>query len=551
MSKEPRGIYIRVSTEDQANDDKASVPSQKRECIALCERRSYEVVNIYIDNENYIATHGKNKGKMVAPSSKRRDRPEYLRMITDLKAGKIKGVVAWKWDRLGAGSGIYPLMDALEEIQHPVPIETVTEGEISPLMLSMLTAFRAQVLKDMKDRLSLGIEARLESGKFWGGNRLYGYDLVDGQRVINPDEAKWVVLIFEWYTSGVKVREIRRRLITKKAPQKGHKSTKRPWNEGVIRDILNNSAYTGKVIITWDGKPYELEYAPIISQETFEKAQRILERNRTWRDRNRKIVYLLNGMLRCADCGKLWQVKGKRYYYLNGERHPLNKPYRSYRCPIGAAYPKECSNHKQIGAEHLEEAVWGAISEIIRNPEIAWQQIQKQVAELNEHRAQRQREAESLKGKLEKLKEERQWTILQARKGTITQADFEAQIAMMDTEQSELEKAYQEAIQDIPDGLEAERLEQLVQEYLVDCQAKLAWLDNPPPVEEDREGWREVMKERRVILEILVEEVVIDAKAETMRLVGAFDKVVQFNTERLQPDCDELRGTRWVPPAHG
>jgi len=527
MDKEPRGIYIRVSTEDQAADDKASIPGQKRGCLTLCERQDYEIFDIYVDAADYVATQGRAKGKIVSPSSKRKDRPEYLRMVEDIKAGKIKGVVAWKWDRLGAGPGIYPLMDAIEEAPHPIAIETITEGEISPLMLSMLTSFRAQLLKDMHDRLMMGGKARLENGKFWSGNRLYGYDMVDGKRVVNEYEAEWVRKIFEWYTGGVLVVEIRKRLITGKAKQKGHSSTKRPWNENVIREIIRNPAYTGKVAITWDSQIYELPYEPIVDKKTFRQAQAIMARNRTWPDRNVKSFYLLRGLLRCAHCDGLWTSAGKRYRYDNGKRTERKTPLRSYRCRKGAHYPNECPYKTPIKAEVLEEAVWQEISQLLKDPRRAWTQIQEQIAELNENRAEREKEAGKLKGKLEGLQEERKWLILQARKGMITQVDFEMQIAMMDTEQSELEFVYREALQDIPDELETQKLERLAQTFFENCQANLAWLDNPP-----KEEWQRAMDIRREIVATLIEEIIIDPERKTMRLKGVFDRVVQFNIEQ-------------------
>jgi hypothetical protein len=79
-------------------------------------------------------------------------------------------------------------------------------------MLSMLTSFRAQLLKEMHDRLMMGGKARLESGKFWASYRLYGYDMVDGKRVVNEYEAEWVRKIFEWYT-GVKIFYLLRGLL--------------------------------------------------------------------------------------------------------------------------------------------------------------------------------------------------------------------------------------------------------------------------------------------------------------------------------------------------
>jgi hypothetical protein len=100
---------------------------------------------------------------------------------------------------------------------------------------------------------------------------------------------------------------------------------------------------------------------------------------------------------------------------------------------------------------------------------------------------------------------------------------------MMDTEQAELEIAHQEAVQDIPDELETQKLERLAQTFFENCQANLAWLDNPP---EDKEGWQRAMDMRREIVETLIEEIIIDPERETMRLKGVFDGVVQFNIEK-------------------
>ncbi|NIO68195.1 MAG: hypothetical protein GTN71_03850 [Anaerolineae bacterium] len=52
-------------------------------------------------------------------------------------------------------------------------------------------------MKDMHDRLMMGGKARLESSKFWASYRLYGYDMVDGKRVVNEYEVEWVRKIFE------------------------------------------------------------------------------------------------------------------------------------------------------------------------------------------------------------------------------------------------------------------------------------------------------------------------------------------------------------------
>jgi hypothetical protein len=119
---------------------------------------------------------------------------------------------------------------------------------------------------------------------------------------------------------------------------------------------------------------------------------------------------------------------------------------------------------------------------------------------------------------------------MQARKRAVTQADFETQIAMMDTEQIELERAYREAIQDIPDESEAQRLEELAQTFFVKCQEKLEWLDNPPGKDEQR-AW----EARRELVKILFDEIIIDPEGQTMRLIGGFDRMVHFQIEQSRP----------------
>ena len=508
---EPRGIYIRVSTSEQAADDKVSVPNQLRDCKELSKRKGYHVVDSYIDDHDYIATHGRDKGKTVSPSSRRRDRPEFQRMIADIKSGRLKGLVAWKWDRFGTGSGIYPLMDAIEE--NPIPIETVTEGEISPLMLSMLTSFRAQALKDMRDRILSAGASRLEQGKPIGGYVRYGYDYdrETDSWSINEEEAKWVRQIFEWYVSGVGVREIRRRLITAGAKQKkGYR--KRPWHESLITAILRNSCYFGKILTKWNGQTYATPCPPLVSQRTWQRAQNIMDKNNEWRNRHGALEYLLSGLLKCGSCGNFWHARGARYRYRDGKRFERKTPHRSYSCKIGRNYPDECCYAKSVNANLLEQATWDAITDFLRDGESAKEKIEKRIAELRETREERQAEADRLEAKFNDLQQERQWLILQARKGVISQGDFELQLEMLDVEGTELTLAYQETAADIPDDLDGlwwEAWEQTVKEIKA--------FKDP-----DFEG-------KRKLLESLVDEIVINPELGTLYLHGTLERLVYFS----------------------
>lgn len=496
-----KGIYIRVSTQEQAAEEKMSIPNQQGDCTDLCERKGYSVFDLYTD-----AGH----------SSKSKNRPEYQRMIRDLRAGRIDGVIAWKWDRLGAGRGIYPLMDAIEEAGQSVTIETVHEGIISPLMLSMLTSFRAQVLKDQHDRLMAAGASRLKQGKTLGGYVRFGYDYHSetGTWTVNEEEAKWVRLIFEWYADEVLIKEIRRRLIKEKVPQKRGNNVRHPWHTEVIRTILKNSAYKGKSVVTWGGQAYEIPCPAIVSGALWQKAQDIMAGRDKWRSRNVRLPYMLLGMLRCADCGNIWKCRGIRYRYYKGERFELKRPLRYYECQT-ATRLKDCPHKKPIRAEILETAVWDAVKEGIQGGDVE-EKIERRIAELRETRAERQAEADRLEDKFNRLQEERQWLILQARKGVITQADFEAQIEMLDTEGAELTLAYQEAAADIPDDLDElwwTAWEEIAREF-----SRLRSLN---------------LDEKRQLLKTVVDEIVIDPEVGTLYLYGTLERVVQFSTMKL------------------
>jgi site-specific DNA recombinase len=204
MSKRA-AIYIRTSSERQA--EKVSPEAQESDCRALCVARGYDVVEVYSDTERYRV--GK---RMVEPSGTRADRPQLKRMLADARAGKFDVIIGWREDRLYRG--MRPMLDVLDCIeQTKIDIELVKETfdkRIAPVK-----AWAAKMELDAKnDRMSMGIAGRFASGKIWTGSIPYGYCKGnDGTGQINPEEAKWVKLIWQWRSERLNLGEIRRRLI--------------------------------------------------------------------------------------------------------------------------------------------------------------------------------------------------------------------------------------------------------------------------------------------------------------------------------------------------
>ena len=81
--KKVAGIYIRVSTEDQAREG-FSLGEQEEKLRSLCQYKEYEIYNVYKD---------------AGISAKDMEhRPQFQQMLEDMKKGKINYIVAYKLD---------------------------------------------------------------------------------------------------------------------------------------------------------------------------------------------------------------------------------------------------------------------------------------------------------------------------------------------------------------------------------------------------------------------------------------------------------------------
>jgi site-specific DNA recombinase len=77
-------IYARISHDPSG--EQLGVSRQIEDCRALAERRGWPVGEVYVDDDR-SAYSG-------------RPRPEYLRLLDDIAAGSVDGLVVWHLDRL-------------------------------------------------------------------------------------------------------------------------------------------------------------------------------------------------------------------------------------------------------------------------------------------------------------------------------------------------------------------------------------------------------------------------------------------------------------------
>src|SRR5438477_3489 len=88
-------LYGRVSTSDQ------NVETQMEALRAYCARMGYEITGEYIDN---------------GFSGKDNRRPEFERLLADLRQGEVKTLVVYKLDRIGRS--VVHLLNLFEELKN-------------------------------------------------------------------------------------------------------------------------------------------------------------------------------------------------------------------------------------------------------------------------------------------------------------------------------------------------------------------------------------------------------------------------------------------------
>jgi hypothetical protein len=162
---------------------------------------------------------------------------------------------------------------------------------------------------------------RLRDG-LWNGIPPYGYRLVDGKLEQEPEEAQRVREVFTWYLSrNMGAVSISRELNAQGLkPRKGDR-----WKATRVLKMLSNPLYTG--VVRWGGETVQGMHEAIVSQETFDAAQKTMRARRDNGTRSARSPNVLTGLVRCGTCGAPMHVtypgdsaKSQYRYYVCNNR---------------------------------------------------------------------------------------------------------------------------------------------------------------------------------------------------------------------------------------
>lgn len=425
-------IYIRVSSEPQAKtkggngqeaEEKESPKAQERDCRALAEKQGYTVVAVYADTQKYRVGN-----KMVEPSGTRADRPGLRQMLADARAGLFDVILAWREDRLYRS--YRPMLDVLDCLEETgLDIELAKENFDKNLAPVKAWAARME-LNAKHDRQMMGMAGRFEQGKAWPAILPYGLQIVKDRYAVNEAEAECVRLVWQWFGDGVSLNDIRQRLITSGAKQRG-KPSKYVWSFRVIRAILSHNYYhTGDLPIDWNGKTYTVPVPVIVDAETAAKVKARFARYKAYPAGNLRAGTLTAGLVYCQKCNTRMSIHSNKH---------------------GAYHFLECNNHhssrntvdgcaKSVSLTYTDDEVWRKVWEVITDPVKFEARVRAALAEKQAQEVDAEAECQRLQAKLDELALERQTVYTWARKKQISDDDMGQQLAAIWIEESEAKR---------------------------------------------------------------------------------------------------------------
>lgn len=373
-------IYARLSYETEANRERDTVETQIAYLKNFIDRQEdMELADVYAD---------------VSFSGTNFERPEFERMMQDIRTGKIDTVITKDLSRLGRNyidSGtyierIFPLFH-VRYIAVNDDFDTNCEG--TDLTMPLKNIINEWYARDLSNKMHASYQTMWKNGAYIYGRPPYGYRKVDIEKKLIVDEqtAPIVKQIFEMYLTGMTYSEIARKLqqegivsppkyryLEQGKREKAEKA--REWYHLHIKSILTNRHYVGdSVHATREGGFNNTDkdrrvseehwiiipdtHEPLVSRELFEEVQKKIKRqvqnlhaHNAALEHEKTLENFFPGKCICACCRKNIGVvrsnSGSNYFYYRCTTTPFNRHMK-------------CVAHGKMKYQELHDVVFQVI----------------------------------------------------------------------------------------------------------------------------------------------------------------------------------------------
>lgn len=298
------GIWIRVSTEDQARGDSPAIHQARARANALS--RGWTVCEVY-DLSGV-------SGKSVM------EHPECKRMLADVKRGHINALIFSKLARLSRNlREVQDFGDFFRDhnadlISLNEAIDTSTAG--GRMFFHLLGVFAQWEREETTERINASFQTRAQLGKLLNKSVPYGYKVEDGKMVLHPDEAPIRREAYELF-----LQHRRKYTVAQMLNAKGYRTRKsRQWEETQIKDLLTDTSAKGvyffnraKRIGAWKSVPKpeaewgRIDCEPIVTVELWQQVNQILEEQaKQWKRPGRLPSQTFSKLAWCKCGGKMY-----------------------------------------------------------------------------------------------------------------------------------------------------------------------------------------------------------------------------------------------------
>lgn len=218
--------YIRVSTEQQAQDGKFGIQAQMQEILLYANKNNYNIVDWKIDEI----------------SGAKDDRPALNEILygDNVTNPPYEAVIVFKNDRLARETKLYFYYLYVLEKKNIKLLSTKEEfaegNDLTNIYRALLQFVAEQERKNIALRTSKGRSIKAACGGYSGGRCPYGYKVVGGVLTVVPEEAEIVKFIFQKHQEGVSMLGT-----TELLEQAGYKTRKGSrFQTSTVKSVLNN-----------------------------------------------------------------------------------------------------------------------------------------------------------------------------------------------------------------------------------------------------------------------------------------------------------------------
>ncbi len=385
-------VYVRVSMDAQAREDRLSLPEQIDKCREYVTAQGWtEVATL---KETGTGAHLDERSRMS----------ELRAMVA---SGLVDVVVAWHPDRLSRDPDHRAVLRyefAKAGARYATVHDHYADGTRMGSAMDYLTGLgSAQELDDLRRRTGAGRRRKMHGdpehgiaprpigsqapdfGLTWADERKPDGRLRKERLVEDPDTIGWVRWLFGQYDAGISLRGLRSRLEALGVkPPASARTGSTVWSPATLRGVLTNEHYLGighanttmtvkgptgkkrsvlRPRAEWVRLP-EGTFPAVVDEALFSRVQDRIRQNKKEcppGNRTPKVALLRRGVGRCGYCGNNLQVNEG-----NGNL--------DYRCDPHNRQRHGCPSHT-MSVEKLDAAVSDLVDRLLAQPEMLEQKL--------------------------------------------------------------------------------------------------------------------------------------------------------------------------------